>query len=241
MTENKINLAEQIKILVELQGLDTHIFRLQDELAQIPVDIQKIEDEFKQVTADLKKAEDGMKALQLKRKEREMDLESKEGNIKKLQSQLFQLKTNKEYSTMQEEIARIKADNSFIEEDIIKILDQMDIQNAEIKKEKELLKAEDAKFGEMKKNKADESGKLEAELAGVKAQRAALSEKVDKTVLSKYEKIVHNKDGLAVVPVVNDSCQGCFQVLPPQVINIVKLKIDLILCENCSRILYIEE
>jgi uncharacterized protein len=238
---DKPNLEEQIKLLVELQGLDTHIFRFQGELGRIPEDIKKIEEEFKQVTADLKKAEDDMKTLQLKRKEKEMDLESKEGNIRKLQTQLFQLKTNKEYSTMQEEIARIKADNSLIEEDIIKILDQMDVQNQEIKKEKDLLKAEEAKFNQMKKDKADEAKKLETELAGVKAQRLVLTEKIDKKILSKYDKIIHNRDGLAVVPVVNDSCQGCFQILPPQVINLVKMKADVVLCENCSRILYSEE
>jgi predicted nucleic acid-binding Zn-ribbon protein len=240
MTE-KVNLEEQIKLLIELQGIDTRIFKLQDDLDQIPVDIQKIEDEFTQVTADLKRAEDGLKVLQLKRKEKEMDLNTKEDSIKKLQGQLYQLKTNKEYSTMQEEINRIKADGSLIEDDIIKILDQMDAQSQEVAKEKELLKAEDAKFSAMKKDKGEESKKLETELQGVKAQRAELAAKVDKTVLFKYEKIVNNKDGLAVVPVVNDSCQGCFQVLPPQVINLVNIKSDIILCENCSRILYIEE
>jgi predicted nucleic acid-binding Zn-ribbon protein len=241
MTENKINLAEQIKLLVELQGLDTHIFRVQDELEQIPVDIKKIEDEFKQVSADLKTAEDGMKALQLKRKEKEMDLESKEGNVRKLQTQLFQLKTNKEYSTMQDEISRAKADSSLIEEDIIRILEQMDLQNAQISKEKDLLKAEDAKYSDMKNKKALESKKIEADLGVVKTQREELAGKIDKTVLSKYEKIVHNKGGLAVVPILSNSCQGCFQVLPPQILNIVKMRADIVLCENCSRILYFED
>ena len=238
---DKPPLEEQIKLLIELQGLDTHIFKIQDDLEQIPRDIKAIEEECKEAAAALKSAEDALKALQLKRKEREMDLESKEGNIKKLQTQLFQLKTNKEYSIMQEEIARIKADNSLIEEEIINILDQVDAQNREIQKEKELLKAEEAKFNEMKTKKSDESKSMESELEGLKKQRSTLAEKIEKKVLSKYEKIIHNRDGLAAVPVVNDSCQGCFQVLPPQVINLVKLKEEIVLCENCSRILYSEE
>ena len=123
------NLEEQIKLLVELQGLDTHIFKLEDVLESIPRKIKTEEDEFKEKTANLKKVEDGIKTLLLKRKEKEGELETKEGVIKKYQTQLYQVKTNKEYTALQEEIGRAKADNSLIEEDIIRILDQIDIEN----------------------------------------------------------------------------------------------------------------
>jgi predicted nucleic acid-binding Zn-ribbon protein len=44
-----------------------------------------------------------------------------------------------------------------------------------------------------------------------------------------------------VVPIAGDSCQGCFRILPPQVINEVRMKTELVVCENCTRILYVEE
>ena len=119
------NLKEQIKLLVELQGLDTNIFRLEDELESIPETIKNKEEEFKEKSGNLKKLEDGLKALQLKRKEKEGDLEAKEVNIKKYQQQLNQVKTNKEYTALQEEIGRIKADNSLIEEAILNLFDQL--------------------------------------------------------------------------------------------------------------------
>ena len=66
-----VNLEEQIKLLVELQGLDTHIFRLEDELESIPRKIKMKEEGFRERAANLKKVEDGVRALLLKRKERE--------------------------------------------------------------------------------------------------------------------------------------------------------------------------
>jgi predicted nucleic acid-binding Zn-ribbon protein len=177
----------------------------------------------------------------MKRKEKEMDLESKEGSIKKFQSQLNQVKTNKEYAALEGEIGRTRADNSLIEEDILKIFDQMDAENQKISKEKEFLKAEEGKLDEHKKKFGEEVSRIKAESEGLNAQRTALAGKIERTVLAKYDRIVKSKGGLAVVPVAGDSCQGCFRILPSQVIHEIRTKEALVCCGSCARILYLEE
>jgi hypothetical protein len=236
-----INFEEQIKLLVELQGLDTQIFKFEDELESIPRKISETEDHFKEKSANLKSLEDGVKSLQVKRKEREGDLQAKEDAVKKFQSQMYQVKTNKEYTAFQDEIARAKADGSLIEEDILKLFDQVDAENKKIAQEKDYLKKEEALFAEEKKKLNEDAGRIKIELEGLKAQRSALAGKVDQTLLPKYERIVSSKDRLAVVRVAGNSCQGCFRIMPPQVINEIQMKSALIFCENCARILYIEE
>ena len=49
------------------------------------------------------------------------------------------------------------------------------------------------------------------------------------------------KEGLAMVPVRQNACGGCHLNLPPQVINEIQMKTELVFCESCARILYIEE
>jgi predicted nucleic acid-binding Zn-ribbon protein len=236
-----VNLEEQVKLLVELQDLDTQIFKRERDLLDMPENLSILDEAFKSKMSNLKALEDNLKSLQVKRKDKENDLESKEGSMKKLQTQLYQLKTNKEYTTMQGEIARIKADNSLIEEDILKILDQIDIENQRITKEKEFLKGEEAKLNEEKRKVEEETKRINLEVDSLKRQRTSLVEKIDKKVLAKYDRIIKSKDGLAVVPVAGESCQGCFRILPPQVINEIRMKKDLVFCENCARILYLEE
>jgi uncharacterized protein len=236
-----VNYAEQIKLLVELQGLDTQIFRLEDELESIPLKIKEMEDNFKDKSANLKSLEDGVKNLQVKRKEKEGDLKVKEDAIKKFQSQMYQVKTNKEYTAFQEEIARAKADGSLIEEDIIKIFDLVDAENKKIAQEKEFLKKQEVALAEDKKKLDEDAVRIKAELQTLKTQRTALAAKADPKVMPKYERIINSKDGLAVVPVIGDSCQGCFRVMPPQVINEIQMNNALVFCENCTRILYIEK
>lgn len=236
-----VNLEEQVKLLVELQGLDTQIFRREKDLSDMPENLRIIDEAFKSKMTNLKVLEDSLKGLQVKRKDKENDLESKEGSIKKLQTQLYQLKTNKEYTTMQGEIARIRADNSLIEEEVIKILDQIDAENIRIAKEKEFLKGEEVKLNEEKHKVEEETKRVNSEVASLKIRRETLVQKIDKPVLNKYDRIIKSKDGLAVVPVAGESCQGCFRILPSQVIHEIRMKKDLVFCENCARILYLEE
>ncbi|MDD5496445.1 MAG: C4-type zinc ribbon domain-containing protein [Candidatus Omnitrophica bacterium] len=236
-----INIEEQIKLLIELQGLDTQILRIERNLESIPEELKDMDDAFEAKKSNLKSLEDGVKTLQLKRKEKEGELGTKESAIKKFQSQLYQVKTNNEYSALEEEIGRAKADISMVEEDILKLFDQADVENQKIVKEKEFLKAEEGRLNDEKKKLNEEVARIKSEADRLKLQRNELAGKVDKAILARYNRIMKSKDGLAVVPVTGNSCQGCFRVMPSQVIHEIKMKKDLVTCENCARILYLEE
>ena len=236
-----INTEEQIKLLVELQKLDSQILKMEDELSSIPERLSKLESDFNEKSADLKKHEDNAKALQLKRKEKEGELQVKEDIIKKYTTQMYQVKTNKEYTALQEEIGRVKADSSLIEEALLKIFDQVDAENKEVATQKEFLKKEDIVMREEKKKLDADAIRVKSDLDILKAERAKLTVKIDQKILARYDRILANKDGLAVVPITGESCQGCFGHMPAQVINEVRLNTSIICCENCTRILYIEE
>jgi uncharacterized protein len=232
-------IEEQVKLLVELQELDTNIRKMEGDLESVPVIIKDMEEGFKSKTINLKKLEDDSKSLILKRKEKEGEVEGKEGVVKKYQSQLNQIKTNKEYSALQDEIKRTKADGSAIEDDIIKLMEAIDEKNSEILKEKEVVKAEEVKLAEEKKRLEAQAISVKSELEKILAQRSELAARVDAKNLSKYERLLKNKDGLAIVPISNEACQGCFRILPPQVVNEIRMKENLVVCDSCARILYI--
>lgn len=232
---------EQIKLLIELQKLDSQIFKLNRELAGQPIFIRNLDELFKQHEAAYKAKEEELKSLAIKRKEKEVDLQSKEDGIKKLQTQLYSIKTNKEYQAMEKEIAGQKADVSVVEEEIIKILDEIDECTKEVAAQKQALEAERKKDEEEKSKIHQKTKELEASLAQLNSERTALAQKAEKEFLTKYERILKAKNGLAMVNIDGDSCGGCNLNLPPQVINEVRLRKDIIFCGSCARILYSED
>ena len=236
----KVNVEEQLPQLMKLQALDAQLYRLRREREAKPKLIEELETRRNEEEAAVKAIEEKTKANQVKRKQRELDLSSKEEGIKKLQTQLYQLKTNKEYQTMQHEIEGQKADNSRIEDEILMLMEDAETLDKELVKEKALFAEAEKHLIEDKKKIEAEISSLDGEISNLEAQRKEVSALVDKKVLAHYEKVLANRDGLALAAVKSHSCQGCFMNLPPQVINEIKMRDKIVTCESCARILYIE-
>ena len=229
---------EQIKILIDLQKVDAEIYQLKRELAGIPSLLKKNEADFEKKKAVLKAAEAEHQALYLKQKEKENSLQTQEEKIKKLQTQLYQLKSNKEYSAMDMEIKSFKADHSVLEEEILRLLDAVDQAKARCVKEKEHLNREEMKFKEVAEELKKRSLEGTEEIQHHEEKRKAFVPQIEPRLLAQYERILKNREGLALVPVKNNSCGGCHMELPPQVVHEVYLQDKLIICESCARILY---
>ncbi|MDD5269765.1 MAG: C4-type zinc ribbon domain-containing protein [Candidatus Omnitrophica bacterium] len=237
----KINVEEQIGHLKKLQAVDGDIFRLRRERASKPKLIEDLEVRRNDEQAAVRGIEEKIKANQVKRKQRELDLQAKEDGVKKLQAQLYQLKTNKEYQAMQQEIEGHKADKSRVEDDILMLMEEADTLNQGLAKEKALFADAEKHLNEDKKVIEDEIVALDKRIAELEAERAAAAGQVDRKVLAHYDKVLSGRDGVAIVAVKDNACQGCFMNLPPQMINEIKMNDKVITCESCARILYIEK
>ncbi|MFH1646062.1 MAG: C4-type zinc ribbon domain-containing protein [Candidatus Omnitrophota bacterium] len=237
---NQFDVANEFSFLIELQKIDSEIYHIEAEKSAKPVEIKELRDSFSSKQAGLNQAQDSLKAIQAKRSEKELELESSEVEIAKLQKQLYQIKTNKEYSVMLSEIERHKADNSLLEEEILKLMDEIEAASSKVSAEKELLAQEK---NAIEVNVADIESKIkemEASLAALKMKREEIRPNVNPGILANYERLLAGKEGSALVEVVNHSCGGCYMPLPPQVINEVKKMEKIITCENCQRMLYIK-
>ena len=72
-------------------------------------------------------------------------------------------------------------------------------------------------------------------------QRQQITPDIDKSVLSRYDAVLKHKEGLAIAPLKDMICGGCFMSLNPQTINALKMHDQLVSCEMCMRILYLED
>lgn len=237
----QIDVTAQIDILVKLQEIDCQIYKLRDEKEKKPQELARLEAEFKEKNIGVKKAEDKFTAVQLKKKEKEGALSGKEEQIKKLQAQLSQIKTNKEYSVMQHEINGHKADKSLIEDEILMLMDDIDKAKIEITREKNMLLQEESMLKEQQKLVKIQLEEFEKKLQEFAVVRQQIVPQVNVNLLNKYERILSGKNGLAIVPVSQDACQGCHMNLPQQIINQIRMKQEFMICENCTRFLYIND
>jgi len=236
-----MDLKSQIIGLVKLQELDSEIYALGNERATKPQEIKAIEAAFELRKRDLATLEKKSLDLQKQRKEKELELATNAEGVKKLSGQLFSLKTNKEFQIMQQQIADLKADGAVIEEKILIFFEESDKIKAQIDSENLKLKEEEKIFLQQKKAIESRSEEITDRLSQLDAQRKQIIPGMDAKRLQDYEKILHSRDGLAIVAVKDNSCGGCHMLVPPQVINLIRMYEHIITCEVCNRILYIKE
>ncbi len=236
-----MDLKTQIIALIRLQELDSEIYALGNEKAAKPQEIKAIQAVFELKKQDLVAWENKSLDLLKQRKEKELELAANAEGVRKLSGQIFSLKTNKEFQTMQQQIADAKADGEVIEEKILIFFEESDKIKAQIDSENLKLKCEEKTFLQQKKEAELRSEEIGGRLSQLDAQRIQIIPGIDPKMLQEYEKILHSRDGLAMVTVKDNSCGGCHMLVPPQVINLIKMYEHIITCEVCNRILYIKE
>jgi hypothetical protein len=232
------SMNEQLQLLVSLQDKDTAIFELNEILKSLPVKVE-------QWRKNYKAKEDKLNQLRKEKENTEKNLRSKErklqavdDELKKFRSKIYEVKTQKEMVSLDAEIKKGEEEKSNLEDEILQLMDTNDdlaskISSLSSELEKELVELKKAEE-ETNQKIALNTNKLNTTIE----ERKQISEKIGKGTLSLYEKIRANKNNLAVVPVKNDACQGCFIKLPPQLVNEVKEGAEIVRCEGCVRILY---
>jgi hypothetical protein len=234
-------LKTQLSSLLKLQAIDSEIYALKDEKAAKPEEIKVLQDAFEAKKQSLAAMEKQLLDLLKQRKDKELELASKDEGIKKLQQQLYTLKTNKEYQAMLQQIQDAKADASLFEDKILELFDQSDKVKKETDQEKQRLAEEEKVFLGEKKKIEDRVKVIDDRLAQLDGQRKQVIPEIDPKILAQYDRILASRDGLAIVCVKNNSCLGCNMFVPPQVINLIKMYEKIITCEICNRMLYVDE
>lgn len=237
-----MNLKNEIRKIVQLQKNDSCIYKLRQEKdMEKPSLLKKIKLEFEQKKEIISVDEKKIKELHLKNKEKEIDLGSKEESLKKIQGQLYQLKTNKEYQIKLNEIGSLKADISVAEENMLKILEEIESAKKDLELKKEILCREEKNFKEEECKIKNQIKDIEIKISGLENKRNSFTNEIGEKTLAKYEQLLKTRGGLAIVPVNGNHCGFCGIAVTHQKINEIKMYDNLAFCENCVRILYLPD
>ena len=82
---------------------------------------------------------------------------------------------------------------------------------------------------------------MEQERKEVTDERAKLASDISEDILPLYERLMKSKNGLAVARMHEGKCEGCHMKLIPSTVNTVQRGNEMARCEDCGRILYLDQ
>ncbi len=224
--------------LVELQRLDSEINELEAAVAAIPGQLRGMEEQMLRARAALDAVTAEADRLHKLRRQKERELEDLNGELKKRQGRLFEIKTNQEYSAVLKEIEGLKQKISTLEEEFLLLLDQIEAAVKARSQEEEIARGSEAEFLRNTRQKEAELRELQGQLSALQGARKGQTKGVESSLLQQYLRLLRSRGGLAVAPVRDGSCGGCHVALTPQVNSEVRRNEEILTCERCGRILY---
>lgn len=231
-------MREQLEILVSLQEVDREIRDKKLTKEAFLAELRKGEGALQVQEAEMAalKAEWTEKDKLRREKERILQEEGRKAMEKRMR--LNRIKNIKELQALQREIDQIKESNAQLEEELLKLLEELETSGAALK-----AKAEEVKS--LEEACREKRAQIEAQLAGVEQAiaeaskaRQVIAARVNGDLIKRYELIFSRRGGVAVVGVSEGTCQGCYMNIPPQLWNEIIKSERLIFCPSCNRILY---
>ena len=233
-------MRDQLELLWELQKIDLLLKTIKEERDRYPKEMKKLDENQVIEKERIQKEREKIESLEKERRRKEGNLNLEQEKIKRAEGRMFEVKTNKEYQALLSEIEAIKEVNSREEEEILQVMDEIDELKRDLsRREKEMaitmekIEAEKRKIQEGMAQ-GDEVWKKQLE------RREVLSKQIESKLFKLYNTLKEKRRGIGVVSVKQETCQGCFVNVPPQMFIEVQKNNTLIRCPNCNRILYWE-
>ena len=234
-------MREQLELLWELQKIDLGLRSIKEEKDRYPKEMKKLDEKQRAERERIEKEKEKIESLEKARRQKESQLALEQEKIKRAGGRMSEVKTNKEYQALLSEIETIKEANNRMEEEILQVMDEIDELKKDLsKREKDAGVSVEKLEGERKKlqeKMAHDEKVWEKQME----RRDVLSKQIESKLVKLYNTLKEKREGVGVVSVKHETCQGCFVNVPPQMFIEVQKNNAIVRCPHCNRILFWEE
>ncbi|MBI5212668.1 MAG: hypothetical protein HY957_04765 [Nitrospirae bacterium] len=229
---------EQLRLLIDLQKIDSTILSTRLKMDAIPAAIASHEGPLKNAESACESVRQNNSDLEKKKRDKEREIEDLKERINKLKQRTSGIKNNKEYQAHTNEIEKAEKELKRTEDELLSIMDSIEGASKVLEIEQGRIAEEKAKIETIKKEFEKEVGKGAEEIKRIKGERKKLVEKINGDLYNDYMAVLKTSRGVAVVEAKDEACHGCNMHIPPQLFVEIKSSDEIIHCLQCRRILY---
>ncbi len=234
-------MKSELEKLIELQKTDTNIRRLKNNIETAEERRASIEQEFEQHAFSIRELQTKRDAARNIRAELENQIITNKTYIDRANRNLQGAQDQKQYETAMREL-------DALQKQVLKLENEVLEKMTEIEEVEKVLEERAEEVNSLEANRDAALKEFNAELRANKQEYEVETQKRDEVFLTLptqlalvYNRLAQrSRDGIAVAEVKNSSCSACFMSLRPQMQVELKTSDQIMTCENCARILYIQ-
>lgn len=234
-------MKKRLEMLEQLQEIDLRIDTLKNSQAGLHGELNGIEQGLVAAREEVAGLEARIAQVEQEKTEREELLATEQENIRRSESHMKEIKTNKEFQAIGREIAAARKQAAELEEQLLQKIGQIE----ELKGESA---AKSASVAELEQNTTQRSQEKQAEIAAIQqdidtdlAQREEIAKQLPANLIKRYTLLREQRRGQALAIARDGYCLGCNMNLPPQLYNSLFRGDELISCPHCQRVLILKQ
>ena len=230
----------ELEKLIELQKTDSNIRRLKKSIESAEERRASIEQEFERHASSIREIQTGRDNAVRERAELDRQIAEQQVYLERANRDLKNSQNQKQYETAMRETDALQKQIGALE---TKVLEKM----TEVEEFEKVLAERADEINSLEGNRAQALKDFDAEVKANKKEFDAETRKREEVFATMpanwatvYNRLVQRShDGIAVAEVKNGACSACFMSLRKQMQQQLRTSDQIIICENCARILYI--
>lgn len=233
-------MKKKLDMLEELQEVEQLIDTLKASQSDLQAELSGISQGLDAAREEVEALEVRLEQGEAEKKELEITHAAELENIARSETNMKEIKTNKEFQAIGREITAARKQVTDIEEQLMQKIGQIEELAAE-------LAAKKSNCEELAENSAQRVGEKEAEIANIQLdidsdieRREALAKQMPASLVKRFTILRQQRRGRALAIARDGYCMGCNMHLPPQLYNNLYKYDELLACPHCQRILILK-
>lgn len=224
--------------LIDVQHYDSQIADLTKGSKNLPAQLTADQEKLKEARSQVNTLEDEIKLMEVQRRELDAVLKMEAAKVKKWEARLNDIRNQREYVALSREIEAAKRANKDTEDRVIELMEMSDEKGKLLDALRDDLAVLEVDYNQLREEVEAKLAVIEKSVAQIGSERDTKLEGIPERVLKQYQRIRDKRAGIAIVPVVDGQCQGCFMAVQPQLFNTLMRMTTFETCPYCYRIIY---
>lgn len=240
-----------IETVVDLQKAYNDLSAAEKLLQGIPDWMRELHEEYSARRTEIQAIEAAIEAAAAERRGAEAGVDDSQEKLKLYQEQIGQVRNQREYSALLQEIDLIKQQIERFEGQGIEAMEQQDTEQARLDEERLAFADLETRYQQELEKWEGQKPDVAAEAETLRGRIAVLEEQLPVPILGQFQLIRERFEGVALAEVRELRrvgrgkqmwhCSGCnYRVLPQSLVEI-RNNGSVVLCDSCKRILYYVE
>lgn len=232
--------------LVKLFEADQKYRQAQSRYEAASLDVRSQERRVNELAARLDQTHLQLKELQAHTANTELDIKTREQKIERFRQQQQTAKNNKEYQTFLIQINTEKVDKGKVEDELLRLMLQVERSQADVKTLSEQLGGEKTRLGQMREQITGRLEAIQKEVNDLKPARDQAAAEVPAKYLETFERLCERFDGESMASIEKPNrrveeyvCMACNMLLAPDIYNRLHSRDEPLFCPSCHRFLFI--